>query len=492
MGAGMRGETEKTVEDLGFRERYQKIVNTQLSPENIATYADDAINELSSLIADIQEEHKWEGLELSEKEREDKIFEEVLPGENIGDTLDRIDEIAQDLRGIDSIITVARGNPEDRVILSPDEVDMSVSVGKRNGESGLNETTYLPKLKTLLFILEKDFAVDVHDTEQVKIFSGMVGSDMMRTVSYDAVEVPELGRLMLSCDEKGNRTFVFDTDKLKDVNITPEMLMDGTKSQLTELLKAKPELGKSLVYSQNYIERMREAVENPAGTLSPEKGEAAGAGYLTTVEKMPEEYVTYPALMNEIGIGPTRFRKLIADHAEELGRIETVKGLGVRPTRYFNTEQAEKIRQYVQEQSNLAPEGYMTLTTYAFSRGLAPKSLIEFAGSISDELGELPEYFLVARHKNFPFLTPAQQEILDSKLSELPPEGYVTQKELCKMLDVGQSSMQHLINKSLGRLGGLKNILHQERKGQLSRYRIIAQNNRRSWLKHLKNMTRFR
>lgn len=227
--AMMQGENKNILNDAEYRERYQRIVEMPLSPNNVDSYADEAMDQLSGLIADIEDKYKWEGLGLSDKEREDMIFQQALPGENINDTLDRIDTVAQDLRGLDRLIDASRNMPVDQVILPPDETELLMTMGE--GSSGeARELKRLPKLKTALFVLGQDFGVDVYDEEQLRLSTGIVDPKMMRKTSYDAIELPQLERLLLICDENGNRTYVFDTAKLDEVKITPEMLKNGTKS----------------------------------------------------------------------------------------------------------------------------------------------------------------------------------------------------------------------------------------------------------------------
>lgn len=454
----MQPENKNTVKEPEFLSRYQAIISVPLSPENIDTYADSALDGLSALIADIEEKYQWEGLELSDKEREDKIFAEALPGTSVESALDRIDEVAQDLNGLDTLIEQTRSVPEQRVILVPDELPEVVIGGDGEGEWN-RELKRLPKLKTALFVLEQDFGVDVRDPEQIKLSTGLVDRNMMRRTSYDAIELPELERFILSCDENGNKTFVFDTAKLGEVNITPEMLKNGTKSQIAELLEAKPEVGKSIIYSPNYVERIRSAIENPAGELVQVKEKAEQAEYLERIAttRMPDGYITYAKLSDELGdLGATRLRRLVSDCAEEIGTIEVFLIDGSRSARCLSPAQVQILKDRAMERSNEAPKGYLTPGMYAKERGLSAKAAKELVSKYGEDLGIMTDYYLPLKHEQVPYLSPEQQKILDSKLVPVAPEGYVQQVDIWKELGIGQSSLQNIISKCREELGELK------------------------------------
>lgn len=436
----MEGENKNTLSNLEFQERYREIIETPLSPNNIDSYADDAMDRLGQLIEDVQEEYKWEGLGLSAKEREDKIFAEAFPGTSVEATLDRIDDIAHRLMRFDTVIRKTRENPDNEVILPPDGRGRIVEGSGR----GIQETVVLPKLKTELFVLEQDFGVDVLDSEQLILSTGVLEPNMQRGISYDVIELPRLERLILSCDERGNRTYVFDTEKLHEFKITPEMIKCGTKSQLNELLAARPEVGKSINYSLNYVERVRGAIENPGAKLLPEKDKAEQAEYLKVIEKAPEGWMTANRLAKELDVSFGVVMRRYNEHIGEVGPLTTYKTSHGKTEgfKYFSPEQVEKMKQIIEDNAKtIAPEGWMTMNGLAKVLGVGYPVLARYYDAHANEIGQLTEYSRDLSGETYKYFSPDQiNEVKQhfAKSAEAAPEGWMTLKRVAQ--EIGANS----------------------------------------------------
>lgn len=223
-------------------------------------------------------------------------------------------------------------------------------------------------------------------------------------------------------------------------------------------MQAKPELGKSIVYTPNYVERIRGAIENPAGELAPEKSRAEKAQYLKVVEQPPEGYVPLAEVREELGLGVARLRTLIANHGDKIGEIKVFKPKGMGgPARFLSPAQMKIVREISDDQKNSAPPaGYLTASAFATAKNVQASSMKELIEKSASELGEIEEYFLESKNQRLPFLSPAQQRILASKLVMLPPEDYMSQAELWKKLGLAQSSFQLVMNKCRDQLGEVK------------------------------------
>ncbi len=462
----MEGENKNTLSNLEFQERYREIIETPLSPNNIDSYADDAMDRLGQLIEDVQEEYKWEGLGLSAKEREDKIFAEAFPGTSVEATLDRIDDIAHRLMRFDTVIRKTRENPDNEVILPPDGRGRIVEGSGR----GIQETVVLPKLKTELFVLEQDFGVDVLDSEQLILSTGVLEPNMQRGISYDVIELPRLERLILSCDERGNRTYVFDTEKLHEFKITPEMIKCGTKSQLNELLAARPEVGKSINYSLNYVERVRGAIENPGAKLLPEKDKAEQAEYLKVIEKAPEGWMTANRLAKELDVSFGVVMRRYNEHIGEVGPLTTYKTSHGKTEgfKYFSPEQVEKMKQIIEDNAKtVAPEGWMTMNGLAKVLGVGYPVLARYYDAHANEIGQLTEHSRDLSGETYKYFSPDQIEKIRqgfAKNVEVAPAGWMTASGLAQELSVGRGTIMKWYAEHTSEIGPLMKYVNARNK----------------------------
>ncbi|MEI7522036.1 MAG: hypothetical protein WCJ86_01010 [Candidatus Saccharibacteria bacterium] len=236
---------------LSHNTRLRTILSTALTVDTIDTYAETAISDLINLTGNVVNEFadtlSPEAVYSDNKKLEDAAFSYFdLP--SITGNLDNIAKIDQDIKNIDRVIEKA--SIKDQVIVPPDAPVRPIVPG--NGE-GLLENKLRPRLKTLLFILEKDNNIDLDD---LKIAEGITTNEMMRKEPYYSVEVPSLNRTVLVCNEEGNATFVIDTKKLEELKISTEQLLDMTKDKLNALMAEHAGFGRRIIQSDSWVDNI--------------------------------------------------------------------------------------------------------------------------------------------------------------------------------------------------------------------------------------------
>ncbi len=249
-------DNNPSIEPIGLshKTRLRTILSTALTVDTIDTYAETAISDLINLTGNVVNEFEDtlspDAVYSDSRELEDAAFNYFdLP--SIPENLDNIIKIDQDIKNIDRVIEKA--SIKDQVIVPPDAPVRPIVPG--NGE-GLLENKLRPRLKTLLFILEKDNDIDLDDPDQLKIAQGITTNEIMRKEPYYSVEVPSLNRTVLVCDEEGNATFVIDTKKLEELEISTEQLLDMTKDELNAVMAEHAGFGRRIIQSDSWVDNI--------------------------------------------------------------------------------------------------------------------------------------------------------------------------------------------------------------------------------------------
>jgi hypothetical protein len=228
-------ESHKTLEQLKTeaKERLDAILYTQLTVENINNFADTALDQTVGLMSDLLDEYRnnphLEGNpDLDTQQQEDEmcaLFE--LP--EISQILERMQEVKDKVDRLKEYLVHSK-EQSDKVIMPADHLEEPAIPRADTGT--LEEKKLIPRLLTLMYVLETDFNIDISDKEQVQMIEGKVTKDMMRQVPYSRVTIPDLQRVVYVCDEEGNATYLFDTEKLKELGISLDDLdIDGKRDK---------------------------------------------------------------------------------------------------------------------------------------------------------------------------------------------------------------------------------------------------------------------
>lgn len=356
-----KSETQNPKESLlttaEYSDRIKNITTKPLSVETIDTYASSALEELIGLTVDVVEQYEdiSPTVTTTKLETEDAAFE-YFGLDNISDLLEHIARIASDIDSLDDVIgSITVQTP--RVILPPE----SRSMPPRNTGESYVAPGVTPRLKTLLFLLQQHFGIDINPaTTGISIRSGTLDKNSMRKISYSRVIVPQLHREVLICDEERNITFILHSDKFVDVPI--ESLCDMGKSEISQLLRDNPSLGKKIRYSDKYV-------QNIIQSLSEDESDEPTT-FLSPRVAPPEGVVSRPAIMKELGLVDWRVTQRLIDEASAdpgFGTIGVYR-FGSAGAKGYTPEQQALIKSVLEsqpEKAPLPPDGVISVVALA-------------------------------------------------------------------------------------------------------------------------------
>lgn len=238
---------EEIVEDirrvLSFRLGISEISNPEPVLQELF---DSLVHDVEDLSRQYAEAHP----EVEDKQiREDNALAEAGFG-NVPAVLDKIQEVRILLS--ERIPHMAELFTSD-VITPPDEGG-EIKVGDG---SGFKEVGIMPRLKMLLFVLLNDCNLS---EGSISITRGSVNNNMMRREPYVAVDVPDLHRLVVVCDEEGNRTDVFDTSHPAYAPGGKEGVLLLTKDEKNEFGEMNPGAHHVLRHSNTWSDRIYSAL----------------------------------------------------------------------------------------------------------------------------------------------------------------------------------------------------------------------------------------
>ena len=371
-------------EDLDQKEKYQQklddILSTGLTAENINTYSDDALNGLIGLIDEIKNDpaYKWDfSLNTSTREQEDEMFRQIL-GINVSNALEGIMGIGDDIRHLGDIIEKHRKNTEQMTYVPADKLGFTAIVA--NG-GDFSKSPVVPKTKATLLLLEKDYGVNLNNEEEFQMFTGVNSKNMMRRISYDMINLPLLNRAIVSCDEIGNRTFIFDTNMLEEKGISLNDIKNMTKQEIQDLLANNSELGTSLTYSKNYLANLAELIKTPTKEFgkriedNPDQF-SQKKQYLKEVAKAPDGWVTASGFTrSHRGIDYGTLKKLIETNTT-LESKEFRAETGHIRTHYREKDLEDLAGPSVNAEK--APDGWVTVADFIMSHEGISKTAINY------------------------------------------------------------------------------------------------------------------
>ncbi len=256
-------ESHKSIETLKTesKKRLHDILHAPLTVENIEHFTDEALDKTVDLVKDLINEYQinplLEGdLSLDIEQQEDTVCEKLeLP--NIPEILDRILEVKSKIDNIKKFLEESKKESDD-VITPPDQLE---SQGIIPGDATYEKKKLIPRLLTLMYILETDFDINVKDTKQVQILEGKVTSDMMRQIPYVRMTIPQLNRAVYVCDEEGNASYVFDTEKLGELHISLDDLDVDGKQDKNSLIAMHPKIGVRVIQTLKWRNNIKTYLE---------------------------------------------------------------------------------------------------------------------------------------------------------------------------------------------------------------------------------------
>ncbi|MBI5733761.1 MAG: hypothetical protein HY973_02340 [Candidatus Kerfeldbacteria bacterium] len=247
-----------------FQSRLAVILNTPPTVETVNIFAEEALHQLIILIKEIAQSYQEETCDTKiDKEIEDKAFAKY----QLGDVEEILINIQNKQNQINSISEYIHNQSyQSNKVITPPDSGPKMQPG--SGKGGFDNPNLIPRLTTLLYILESDFNIS---KEQVLLLKGLVRDHMVRQEPYVRAQVNELNRVVYVCDEEGNASYVFDIKKLHDIGVNLQDLDLMTKDERGVLIKNHPGIGERVVQSNRWRFNVSELLSADIQHISTKK-----------------------------------------------------------------------------------------------------------------------------------------------------------------------------------------------------------------------------
>ncbi len=243
-------DTEKLRDKEKIVAEIKNILTFRLNVADISNseaIIDNLFNDLVTDVEDLTSHYALAHSDIVNKQdQEDKALEEIGLS-NVPFVLDKIQDVRKIL--VDEIPAITKNKIEE--IITPPDAGYEIKPGDGSGFD--KERELIPRLKMLLFILLNDCH---QGKENIHVTEGMVTKEMLRKEPYVAVDVPQLSRLIVVCDEEGNRTDIFDTSHEQYSIESTEGILALTKEEKSAYGKQYPGSHISVRYSDMWSDRV--------------------------------------------------------------------------------------------------------------------------------------------------------------------------------------------------------------------------------------------
>lgn len=369
-------------EKTNFQANIDAITSRRLTPENLNQYADEALEDLVRVVDETVRAYKSQPTieSITPKGEERAAFAYYgLEANSIESTLDHIADIAGQIHSLDSLIAepIVRTR---NVIIPPDSQRVEITPG----DGSFQEKQTIPRTKTLAFILENQFSIDLRDPEQFRLTTGVLGDNMMREQSYHMMEVPGLNRTVFVCDEEGNATFVFDTTRFQEIGIESQTLACMTKDELNNFLDGHDGIGRRVVYSPQFVERMIGLLDEIPQDDNAEIIDASASEFLKPSESIPEDALSSRKIAGSLGLASRTVNLAIKELQDQLTPI--VRGR----VKFYPLDDQQKIHDYLDVKGTLVPratEEQRSVVGIAEELDVGRSAVLRALRELGDELG---------------------------------------------------------------------------------------------------------
>ena len=340
--------THKSTEN--FQEQIDEILSSPLTPESFNGYADKALDDVIHIVSEITSQY-LDKRGLSGFPINGIIERKITEGYGV-----KIDEVLDGLSAkveeIDIIKNSVKQIKEDSVIyLPPDAKDPQIT----NGLEEYRPAEIVPKVETILFFLQENYELEIKNKD-INILAGKVTQQMMRTEPYVVIDIPKLNRIILACNEKGNITYVFYQNKIKQTEIQLSELVGYTKKQLDNLIDDFENIGIRITHTSKFLPKIEKALESMEAFS--ENGEqkidnnpsVKEISLLKSAEVAPEGVLSAKGIAGELGVDSRTIRNIVENMGEELGEVNSYR-FGTNTAAGYSPEQIEMIRQQLKSKN---------------------------------------------------------------------------------------------------------------------------------------------
>lgn len=359
-----------------FADQLASILSAPLTPETLTDYGSAALQSVVELIEVAKDAYCSEtGIALETgKAVEDKLFQYFNMTE-VDRILDQLSLQSDRIAQLDSLVQHATAI--DAVTVPPvtDPIELEAGIGN------FEQVRTVDKTKTILFVLQQEFGVDIHNAEMFKLYRGEISSNSFRRSPYYVIDAHGISRTVLVCDEIDNKTFVFDSKRLAECGLTALSCGHLSKPELEELISRHQGVGQSVRYSGAYVSNMVRALDDPSTMASINKE----VGYLAR-EIAPEHALGLQAIASCFGISPTSLRRLLDEVSDMIEPVYTSPRGNL-----YDPWQQNSLRDMLVEKgaiSPAAPEGYLSIAGLSRKHGNVSRPRIK---QIIEELLDAPD-----------------------------------------------------------------------------------------------------
>lgn len=452
----LRSQTENS---LNYHEQINSILNRPLSPENVDSYADEALDSLITVARCAVGAYRSQPtINFTDNYSVETAAFSYFRLSDIGSILDFVSAKASEIHRLDTLIAQAAKSTD---VLVPPSGDQRLRAGNGNG---MKPKDLIPRLKTTLFILSNEFDIDLHDPGQITIIEGANNKEMVRDESYYYVEAPGLQRSFLICDEEGNASYIFDTSKLAEAGLDPDTLVNLAKPELNAFLQSNPGAGQRLVYSKNFVSNMLDAIDEPHTLPQTQPGVRAHindnerqVSLRMPIGPAPEGFMTINSMKHAFGVGQfaveRAVRKLQA--SGELGDDTFYTFEKNHSFRGYSPQEQRVIYTWLVENGTFAgaaPDMFLSINGLGEFFNIAPQTVAKGTAALR-ELGVIGQE---RKYKFGPYITagysPEEQNAIfdwlknNHYLVPLPPEGQLSIGGFSRWLGVTEGSTRKAVS----------------------------------------------
>ncbi len=239
-----------------FSSKLQKIIFARLTPENILNFAQNALDELISLLDEVHQAmsqiENGNLSDMTEKEKEDYFLDKLGLG-NVENVINLIIEKQEQIENIKHNLDKSIQDVN-FIITPPDEKESKLLPGEKTEQ----DKRLIPRLLTLMYILEEDYEIDTTDISEVVKTRGIVSADMIRRTPYVRTHIRSLDRIVYTCDEEGNASYIFDLSEVRKCGYQVEEIDFMTKFEKNKLIEKNPGIGKRIRQTPNWRDNVSE------------------------------------------------------------------------------------------------------------------------------------------------------------------------------------------------------------------------------------------
>lgn len=324
-----------------------------------------------------------------------------------------------------------------KTILPPGEGEIISGSGE-----GMKEKEYIPRTRYFMELMEE---MDLEYT----MIEGENTDEMMRQREYIPFAIPEKQRLVFICNEEGNATYIVASE---DPEGEWEQYSEMTKDELREMReevggvgfviwKGKEDKWKGKVKRLIEIKRIRKHAE-----INEEEKEK--------IEFAPEDWMTLPEVENYIGEQRHNINKITAKYKGDpnmMDKLRKTRGASI-PALHYSPELIAIIQHEIKSWNlEERPEGWLTaMQLWKSLKVKVGKKKIK--NKIEAFRESHPEWFKICKDKTGvprDHVSPELVQIIKDEIEsvEIASEGWITNKELRKVLGVGQYALGTILDK---------------------------------------------